>query len=148
MKKFRTIQIGANLYQLFADERKSAGYQGYYSDGSFWYKLKYVARIAGSKVVYPALLLHYMLKSDVVSTKTKLIISAALGYFILPVDFIPDFAPLLGFTDDLGVFLLILRQMADHITPEIRKNARENIKQWFGEPDEHTLELLEKEFIR
>lgn len=86
------------------------------------------------------------MKSDDVSLKTKLILSAALGYFILPVDFIPDFAPLIGFADDLGVLLLILRQMAVHITPEIRKNAREHLHKWFGETDTVQLDLLDKEY--
>ena len=146
MKKFRTIQIGANLYSLFADEIKSAKYRKHYSDTSFWDKMKRYANQAGMKVVYPALLLHYMMKSDTVSLKTKLILSAALGYFILPVDFIPDFAPLIGFADDLGVLLLILRQMAVHITPEIRRNAREHLCKWFGETDSAELNVLDKEY--
>ena len=146
MKKLRTIQIGANLYNLFADELKSARYRKHYSDTSFGDKLKRVAKVAGMKVVYPALLLHYLMKSNDVSLKAKLILSAALGYFILPIDFIPDFAPLLGFTDDLGVLLLILRQMAVHITPEIKKQAREHLHKWFGEADNIQLDLLDKEY--
>lgn len=100
------------------------------------------------KVVYPALLLQYMMKSNDVPLKAKLILSAALGYFILPIDFIPDFAPLLGFTDDLGVLLLIIRQMAVYITPEIRKNAREHLQKWFGETDEEKLDHIEQEFVK
>lgn len=146
MKKFRTIQIGANLYSLFADEFKSARFRSHYSDASFWDKLKRYSKIAGMKVVYPALLLQYLMKSDDVPLKAKLILSAALGYFILPIDFIPDFAPLLGFTDDLGVLLLILRQMAVYITPEIRDQARAHLSKWFGETDTAQLDLLDKEF--
>ena len=148
MKKLRAIEIGANLWSLFADEIKSAKFRKHYSDASFWDKLKRVAKLAGMKVVYPALLLQYMMKSETVSLKTKLIISAALGYFILPIDFIPDFAPIIGFADDLGVLLLILRQMAVHITPEIRKNAREHLQKWFGETDEAKLDHLEQEFAK
>jgi len=147
MKKFRTIQIGANLYNLFADEFKSAKFRKHYSDASFWDKLKRYSKVAGMKVVYPALLLQYMMKSNDVPLKAKLILSAALGYFILPIDFIPDFAPLIGFADDLGVLLLILRQMAVYITPEIRKNAREHLHRWFGETDNNQLDLLEKEYV-
>ncbi len=146
MKKFKTIQIGANLYSLFADEFKSARYRKHYSDASFWDKLKRYSKMAGMKVVYPALLLHYLMKSDAVPLKTKLILSAALGYFILPVDFIPDFAPLLGFTDDVGVLLLILRQMAVYVTPEIKKQAREHVQKWFGESDLQQLDLIDKEY--
>lgn len=147
MKKFRTIQIGANLYSLFADEVKSARYRKHYSDASLGEKLKRYSKEAGMKVVYPALLLHYLMKSDEVPLKAKLILSAALGYFILPIDFIPDFAPLLGFTDDLGVLLLILRQMAAHVTPEIRRQAREHVQKWFGETDSTKLDLLDKEYL-
>jgi uncharacterized membrane protein YkvA (DUF1232 family) len=147
MKKFRNIQIGANLYNLFADELKSAKYRKHYSDSSFWDKLKRHSKTIGMKVVYPALLLQYLMKSNDVPLRAKLILSAALGYFILPIDFIPDFAPLLGFTDDVGVLLLILRQMAVYITPEIREQAREHVRKWFGESSNVELDLLDKEYM-
>lgn len=146
MKKFRNIQIGKHLYNLFSDEVRSEGYRKYYSDASFWEKLKQIAKTAGMKVVYPALLLHCLMKSDEVSIKTKLLICASLGYFILPLDFIPDFAPVVGFTDDLGVLLLILRQVSNHITPEIRQNARRQLHKWFGEVSLSEVDHLEKEF--
>jgi uncharacterized membrane protein YkvA (DUF1232 family) len=146
MKKLKTIQIGANLYSLFADEFKSARYRKHYSDASFRDKIKRYSKVAGMKVVYPALLLHYLLKSEQVPLRAKLILTAALGYFILPIDFIPDFAPLLGFTDDIGVLLLILRQMAVYVTPEIKKQAREHVRKWFGETDLQPLDLIDKEY--
>lgn len=146
MRKIRHLIVGKNLYDLFSDDVRFAGYRKYYSDASFWEKLKQVGKTAGMKVVYPALLLHYLMKSVEVSLKTKLLICAGLGYFILPVDFIPDFAPLLGFTDDLGVLLLLLRQLASHLTLEIRQNARRHLHKWFSETNEVTLDRLEKEF--
>lgn len=145
MKKRRFIELGAVLYKLFSDETKSEQYRRHYTDTSFVSKVKRVAKTAGMKVVYPALLLQYLMKSEDVSLKTKLIISAALGYFILPVDFIPDFAPLIGFADDLGVFLLILRQMTTSVTPEIKLKAREHLQKWFGETDEAELDEFEME---
>lgn len=147
MKKFRAIQVGANLYNLFADEFKSAPYRKNYSDDSFWKKLKHFSKFAGMKVVYPALMLHYMLKSDEVPLRAKLMITASLGYFILPIDFIPDFAALIGFTDDLGVLVLIIKQMATYITPEIRTNARAHVNKWFREADLQALDTLEKSFM-
>lgn len=146
MKTYRAVEIGKNLYNMFSDESQSEQYRKHYSDASFGGKLKRVAKAAGMKVVYPALLLQYMMKSNEVSLKTKLIISAALGYFILPVDFIPDFAPLIGFTDDLGVLLLILGKLASSVTPDIKKKAREHLHRWFGETDEAELDHLETQF--
>jgi uncharacterized membrane protein YkvA (DUF1232 family) len=147
MKKFRGIQIGFNLYNIFADEFKSAEYRKHYSDESFWNKIKRYSKTAGMKVVYPALLLQYIMKSDNVPLKAKLILSAALGYFILPFDFIPDFAPLLGFSDDVGVLLLILRQMAVYVTPEIREQARKHAMLWFGEKSREEIDRLNKEYL-
>lgn len=146
MKKYRHIQLARNIWSIFSDDVKSAKYRKHYSDASFWDKLKRIAKTAGMKVVYPAMLLQYLMKSDDVSLTSKLIISAALGYFILPVDFIPDFAPIIGFADDLGVLLLIVQQMAGNITPEIRKNAREHILKWFGTNQESELDLLDQEY--
>jgi uncharacterized membrane protein YkvA (DUF1232 family) len=147
MKKRHIVQIGANLYSLFADEVKSARYRKHYSDASFWDKMKRYSKMAGMKVVYPALLLQYMMKSEDVPLKAKLILSAALGYFILPIDFIPDIAPLFGFADDMGVLLLVIRQMAVYITPEIRQQAREHLRKWFREPDSAELDLLDKDYL-
>lgn len=148
MKKIRHIQLLSNIWSIFADDDKSAKYRKYYSDDSFWGKLKQVAKTAGMKVIYPAMLLHYIMKSNEVSLKSKLIISAALGYFVLPIDFIPDFAPLIGFTDDAGVLLLVLRQMAKEITPEIRKNAREHLHRWFKSADDLELDALDQEYMK
>ena len=66
--------MAANLYNLFADEVKSVRFRKHYSDATFGEKLKHVAKVAGKKVIYPALLLHYMLKSDTVPLKAKLIL--------------------------------------------------------------------------
>lgn len=146
MKKVRAFELGAILFKLFSSETKSEQYRRHYSDASFGDKLKRMAKTAGMKVVYPALLLQYMMKSEEVSLKTKLLISAALGYFILPIDFIPDFAPLIGFADDLGVMLIILRQMATNMTPDIKLKARQHLHKWFGETDEAQLDELEMGF--
>ena len=146
MKTYRAVEIGKNLYNMFSDESHSEQYRKHYTEESFGGKLKRVAKAAGMKVVYPALLLQYMMKSNEVSLKTKLIISAALGYFILPIDFIPDFAPLIGFTDDLGVLLLILGKLASSVTPDIKKKAREHLHRWFGETDDDELDKFEMEF--
>lgn len=148
MRKTRAIKLGTSLYKLFSDEANSETYRQQYSESSLWEKIKGYAKIAGMKVVYAALLLQYIMKSNDVPLKTKLIISAALGYFILPTDFIPDFAPLLGFADDLGVLLLILKQMASNVTPEIKRQARELLHKWFGETDAEQLDDLERKIAQ
>lgn len=49
---------------------------------------------------------------------------AALAYFILPLDAIPDFLPIVGLSDDAGVLAAALTAIAAHITDEHRTRAR------------------------
>ena len=56
--------------------------------------------------------------------RVRLTLLAALGYFVLPVDAIPDIMPLLGFTDDAAVIAAAIAAVAGSITIEHRERAR------------------------
>ncbi|WP_108670382.1 YkvA family protein [Peribacillus acanthi] len=103
-----------------------------YSDDKLWSKLVKFGKKAGSSVVYACLLLFYTLQKPEVPMKTKTIIIGALGYFILPLDLIPDFAAGIGFTDDLGALGVALIQVAMHIDDDIKVKARGKLQEWFG----------------
>ena len=49
----------------------------------------------------------------------------ALGYFVLPLDGVPDFILGLGFTDDAAVIMAVLALMQAHISDEHRAVARQ-----------------------
>ena len=51
-------------------------YSKFYSEDSFWKKIKGFAAKAGVKVVYIALLLYYMLVDEAVDLKSKLTIGS------------------------------------------------------------------------
>lgn len=89
-------------------------YQGNYSESGFWNKVKKVALKAGAKVIYVALILYYELADPNVSPKEKAIIIGALGYFILPLDLIPDAIPVLGFSDDLAALVAAYGYVKGH----------------------------------
>lgn len=57
--------------------------------------------------------------------RVKLTLLAALGYFVLPIDALPDVMPLLGFTDDAAVIAAALAAVAGSITPQHREKAKE-----------------------
>ena len=120
------------------------GYSKYFTEGSFKEKLQRMATAAGSKVVYAALLLYFLMKDPTVPVKAKLIITAALGYFILPTDAIPDLAPMIGFSDDLGVLMFALGQISDHITPEIKVQATQQLQRWFKNLKKEEIHELER----
>ncbi|MEL6727646.1 MAG: YkvA family protein [Pseudomonadota bacterium] len=56
--------------------------------------------------------------------KVKLILFAALSYFVLPVDAIPDLVTGLGFTDDATVLATALGIVGAHIQDHHRDAAR------------------------
>ncbi|PGM71261.1 hypothetical protein CN957_31015 [Bacillus cereus] len=105
----------------------------HYSDNKFWDKVKKYAKKAGTQAVYTVLLLYYVLQKDTVPMKTKGIIIGALGYFILPLDLIPDFTPVVGYADDLGTLGLALMQVMMYIDQDVKKQAKDKLVDLFGE---------------
>lgn len=110
-------------------------YRRYFNDPGLWDKIKKVAKKAGIKVVYSALVLYYLTRDEHVPTTEKLKIYGALGYFILPIDLIPDAIAVLGFTDDLAAFAWAIYSVSKYITPDIERQAEEKLREWFGDFD-------------
>lgn len=117
-------------------------YREHYSESKLMDKIRKFATSAGQKVVYAALLGFYVLRSDEVPFADKAKIYGALGYFILPVDLIPDAIPVMGFTDDFAALMFVLNAVKASITPRIRRQAMDQLTEWFGEIDEDELETL------
>ena len=59
------------------------------------------------------------------SWQTIVLIVAGLIYFVTPIDLIPDFIPILGFTDDMSVILFIYKSLSGDI--EAYKNRTREI---------------------
>ena len=110
-------------------------YANKFSQSEFAEKISRIAKRAGAKLVYAALLLYYTLQSDKVSKSDKAIIIGALGYMISPLDVIPDAIPIAGLTDDLAVLLFVLKKVWTGIDPEIVEQAREKLSKWFDEEE-------------
>jgi uncharacterized membrane protein YkvA (DUF1232 family) len=119
-------------------------YSSHYNERSLFAKIRKFSISAGQQVIYTVLLLYYMMKSPHVNVKTKITIAAALGYFILPTDAIPDLAPIIGFSDDLGVLVFVLLQISKSLTPEIRQQARQKMAEWFNQVDEKQILAIEE----
>ncbi len=60
------------------------------------------------------------------------ILLAALAYFVMPVDMIPDFLIGFGFTDDLAVLTAAVTAIQGHIKPAHRRAAREALEREQG----------------
>ncbi|MDE6755140.1 MAG: DUF1232 domain-containing protein [Muribaculaceae bacterium] len=103
-------------------------------------KIKKVAKKAGIKVVYAVLVLYYASFDKSIPMKDRIMIMAALGYFICPIDLIPDALPG-GFADDMGALAFVIKKIWNNITPEVFAKARKRLHEWFGEvsPEDLTI---------
>ena len=110
-------------------------YANKFSQSEFAEKIARIAKRAGAKMVYAALILYYTLQSDKVSKADKAIIIGALGYMISPLDVIPDAIPIAGLTDDLAVLLYVLKKVWTGIDPEIVELAKSKLSRWFDEEE-------------
>ena len=105
----------------------------HYSEPDLWEKIKQFAKRAGTEVIEKVLILYYAAQSPDTPAWAKGLIYGALGYFILPVDAIPDAIPVVGFSDDLGVLVGALGAVAMSITPEIKALAKKKMSEWFND---------------
>ena len=110
-------------------------YANRFSQSEFVEKISRIAKRAGAKLVYAALILYYTLQSDKVSKADKAIIIGALGYMISPLDVIPDAIPIAGLTDDLAVLLYVLKKVWTDIDPAIMEQAKKRLSRWFDEEE-------------
>ena len=110
-------------------------YANKFSPSDFVDKVARVAKRAGAKLVYAALILYYTLQSDKVSTTDKALIVGALGYMISPLDAVPDAIAIIGLTDDLTVLVFVLKKVWGNVEDEIKDKARQRLTKWFDEDE-------------
>ena len=106
-----------------------------YSEQGLKEKLAKIARKAGIKMAYAVLVAFYAVQSDTLSFKEKARLYGALGYFILPVDLIPDAILGMGYSDDLAALVYVLHTVSSNITSEVKQRAREKLCSWFDNVD-------------
>lgn len=107
-------------------------FSGAFSGPSLWEKVKASATKAGKEVIKKVLTLYYCCCDEDTPVWAKTVIAGALGYFIVPLDAIPDFTPVAGFTDDVGVLGTALVTVAAHVKPEHKEKAEKKVQVWFG----------------
>lgn len=91
-------------------------------DRDFWKKLR---RVAG-KIPFAedAAAAYFCAVDPKTPPKVKAVLFAALAYFVMPFDLIPDFLAGIGFTDDAAVIAMALSVVAGAITEGHRIKAR------------------------
>ena len=86
-----------------------------------WRKL---ARVAARITFADSLLAAWYCAADGrTPTHVRGILLAALAYFVLPTDAVPDIIAGIGFTDDAAVVATVLGMFARHVTVEHKEKA-------------------------
>lgn len=83
-------------------------------------------------MVIRALILYYALQDNDTPAWAKGVILATLGYFIMPIDLIPDIKPVVGYTDDLAVIMKAFVVVAVHIKDDHITRAHDLWNRWAG----------------
>ena len=99
-------------------------YGTYFSDNAFWSKLQSLSGNGWCEMLKQVVTLYVLLKDSSTSMTLKITLIGALGYFIAPIDAIPDLIPLLGYTDDMSIIGMLINQLSHAITPEIEQQVR------------------------
>lgn len=116
--------MSEKLPMLLPDPKRYAENEARVSDG-FWHKIRRVARRI--PFASEAVAAWYCTRDPATPAHVKAVLVAALAYFVMPVDALPDFLPGLGFVDDASVFWAVWQLMEKYITDDHRARAAETL---------------------
>ena len=88
----------------------------------FWPKIRKAA--AHVPFAADALAIWYCARDDETPSAAKGMMLAALAYFVLPSDAVPDFIPMIGYTDDAAVLAALMSVVGHNLKPRHRDAAR------------------------
>lgn len=92
----------------------------------FWSKFRsFASRIPFAEDVAAA---YFCATDKNTPLKVRGTLLAALAYFIMPIDMVPDILAVVGLTDDIAVLTAALTLVQSHVTEEHREKARDAIE--------------------
>jgi len=103
-------------------------------------KIKHIS----SSLLYVALLMYYAFKRKETPAWAKRIVMGAFVYLFSPIDAIPDLAPIIGYTDDMGVMFYGLVLIAAYINHDVRASALHTLESWIGPVDQDILAPIDE----
>ena len=102
-------------------------------EAGFWRKVR---RLIGRvPFLEEAVAAYYCARDPSTPARVKTILIAALAYFVIPTDLIPDFIATLGFSDDAVVLFAAIQAVAPHIKDNHRAQAGAALRRLSGNAD-------------
>ncbi len=91
----------------------------------FWSKFTRVA--ASLPFAGDLLAAYYCTRDPETPLRVRAVLLAALAYFVVPTDMIPDFIAGLGFSDDAVVLMTAIGMISNHLKPDHREKAERTL---------------------
>jgi uncharacterized membrane protein YkvA (DUF1232 family) len=111
--------------------KKVEGFEKDFSPKGFFQKIASVGKKLGRFFIYRVLMLYFVVMQKETPLWIKTTLMGALGYFISPIDAIPDLTPFLGYSDDLLIISAALMMSQRYQTEEMKNKARAFIERIF-----------------
>lgn len=126
----REASMNESFENVFTKEEMDAIRRGMRDEESVLRNSWRKARALGRQLPFAedAIAAYFCVMDEETPRRVKLILLGALAYFVMPIDLIPDFLPLIGYTDDAAVMAAAFAAVASSITDEHRRKAREVVK--------------------
>jgi uncharacterized membrane protein YkvA (DUF1232 family) len=97
----------------------------------FWRKLRGLA--ASLPFAEDLIAAHYCAFDQQTPLHVKAVLLGAIAYFVVPTDLIPDYIPVIGYTDDAAVLATAINLVATYIAPAHREAARRALVRMRGD---------------
>lgn len=115
---------------VFSKEEMDAIRRGMRDEDSVLRNSWHKARSMGRRLPFAedVIAAYFCVTDDKTPRRVKFVLLGALAYFVMPLDLVADFLPLLGYTDDAAVLTAAFAAVATSITDEHRERAREVVR--------------------
>ena len=100
----------------------------------FWRKLR--ANLHRIPFLEELLAAYYCATDPATPFRAKAILLGALAYFVMPVDALPDWLAVVGFTDDAAVLIAAVHAVRANLTPDHWSRARGALRKETASPGE------------
>ena len=128
----KIADFGSRTGKKIPTQILSTNYEDKYDEKSLLKKISSYARVAGKQIIFQVFVLYFCLLDKDTPKWAKTPIIGALGYFIFPLDAIPDIIVGAGYSDDLGVLVVAMGMILAHVKDEHKDRAREQVARIFG----------------
>ena len=107
-------------------------YQEKYDERGFWNFVVKTGKAVGEPILRKALELYYAMTRQDMPIDAKLKIMGALAYLVMPLDLIPDFIPVVGWTDDAAALAFAYTSAQVYVDDLVKKEADDKLKEILG----------------